>query len=494
MTDPLLRSKTRFLALVRATLPFIAGAATAAATVFVIDSNRDGSDARREREAREDAVLSLPVVTESIDPVLGIPARVNRPNNAFLRPFSPSWRGTVVRYNGQIFSPNAQELIWIPALVDGKHLLRWQTTDKGSPGLQGIFPGNELELLDNNLYDFGVGALFVKVRSRAVDVTGYTLLETIIGETEVVGDKFRVAKDADRFRKTTTVDIKGLTLYAPKIPNDRTSLATFAEIFNDPGRYEKDLSGGSPGGVHPVFAISAAYGMLLQAYSADISPGERDNALRAAVSFVDNYLEPMKVAVGSGAVSWSYGFDWTVNWGIKLSPPWYSAYANANAAAFLAVLYHLTEDERYKRLAREAAAYLSLPIDAGGSEYDISGFKYPAEYVYLSPPLPNIRVLDGELISVLAFYNAARLLGDGAMLRIAYRQMASLAMALEYYRQSNGNLYFAYYIEEMPEHYKWQVWSALQVLALVAKDSRFSEAAKAMLANVPVEWCEANGC
>jgi hypothetical protein len=126
-----------------------------------------------------------------------------------------------------------------------------------------------------------------------------------------------------------------------------------------------------------------------------------------------------------------------------MSPPWYSAYANANAATLLSVLYHLTKDERYKRLAQEAAAYLSLPLDAGGSEYDISGFKYPAEYVYPSPSLPNIRVLDRELISVLALYNAARFLGDGEMLRIAYQQMASLAMALEYYRQRNGNLYFA---------------------------------------------------
>jgi hypothetical protein len=309
MTSPLISSKTAMLAFVRVIWPVIAAAATAAVTVFVMDSNRDGGEARNNGAQREAAALSLPVVTESIDPVLGIPARGNRPNNAFLRPSSPSWRATVVRYNGQIFSRNAQEVMWIPDLVDGKHLLRWQTTDKGSPGLQGIFPGNELELLDNNLYNFCVGALFVKVHSRAVDVTGYTLLETINSETEVIGDNFRVAKDADRFSKTTTVDIKGLTAYSLKISNDPTNLSTYTEIFHDPGRYEKDFSGGTPGGVHLVFAISAAYLMLLQAYTADITPDQRDNTLKAAVAFVDNYLEPKRVAIGSGAVSWPYGID-----------------------------------------------------------------------------------------------------------------------------------------------------------------------------------------
>ncbi|HNI68400.1 MAG TPA: D-glucuronyl C5-epimerase family protein [Nitrospira sp.] len=302
-----------------------------------------------------------------------------------------------------------------------------------------------------------------------------------------------MAKNAERHRKTTTVDIDGVTAHALKIPNDPSNLTTFSKIFTQPRRYPTELSGGTRGGVHPVYAISSAYLTLLQAYSADITPGARKKVLKAVIAFVDNYLIPKKVEIAPGVVSWAYGMDWTVNWGIRLSPPWYSAYANANAAALCAILYHVTKDGRYKRLAREAAAYLSLPLGAGGSEYDISGFKYPAEYVY-SSLLPNVRVLDGEVISVLALYNAARFLGDSEMLRIAYRQMASLAMAMEYYREKNGNLYFAYYIEEMPEHYKWQVWSALQILALVAKEQRFADAAQALLPNVPAQWCEANGC
>lgn len=473
----------------RVMLPVIVvSAITAVLTLYGIES------ARRDGVGKEGEARGLPLVTESVDPVLGIPVRVHRPHNAFLKPFSPTWSGTVVRYTGQLFSRNAQEIIWIPELVDGKYLLRWQTTEKGSPGLQGIFLGNELELLDNNLYDFGVGALFVKVHSRVAGVTGYALLETIIGETEVVGDSFRVVKDSERFRKTTAVDIDGIMAYALKIPNDRANLTALTEILTNPHRYATELSGGNVGGVHPVYAISSVYLLLLQAHTADVPSDERAKVLKAAIAFVDNYLDPKKVTIAPGVVSWAFGMDWTVSWGIKLSPPWYSAYANSNAAALCSVLYHLTKDERYRSLAQQAAAYLSRPLGAGGSEYDISGFKYPAEYVYPSPPLPNIRVLDGEVISVLALYNAARFLGDSEMLRIAYRQMASLAMAMEYYRQKSGNLYFSYYIEEMPEHYKWQVWSNLQVLALVAKERRFAEAAKALLPNVPAKWCEANGC
>jgi len=163
----------------------VASIVAAVVTVFVMGGSQGrGATAILKRGVEGEAVRHLPLVTESMDPVLGIPARVNRPNNRFLKPFSPTWAGSVVRYTGPPFSRNAQKIIWIPDLVDGKHLLRWQTTDNGSPGLQGIFLGNELELLDNNLYDFGVGALFVKVRSRAANVTGYALLETIIGETK----------------------------------------------------------------------------------------------------------------------------------------------------------------------------------------------------------------------------------------------------------------------------------------------------------------------
>ena len=151
------------------------------------------------------------------------------------------------------------------------------------------------------------------------------------------------------------------------------------------------------------------------------------------------------------------------------------------------------EHESYRRLARRAAGFVALPIEEGGAQYEVLGFKLPAEYVYPSPPIPNVRVLDGELIVIAALFNVARLLGDSDLLRLFMTQVGSLAMQMESYRRPNGDLEFAMYIEDLPAHYRWDVWSALQILANASKDRRFSILARDFAKHVPDEWKESNG-
>ena len=79
----------------------VASIVAAVVTVFVMGGSQGrGATAILKRGVEGEAVRHLPLVTESMDPVLGIPARVNRPNNRFLKPFSPTWAGSVVRYTG----------------------------------------------------------------------------------------------------------------------------------------------------------------------------------------------------------------------------------------------------------------------------------------------------------------------------------------------------------------------------------------------------------
>lgn len=192
-------------------------------------------------------------------------------------------------------------------------------------------------------------------------------------------------------------------------------------------------------------------------------------------------------------VTWEYQFEWKMNWGITLDPPWRSTYANARFSTASAMLYRLTGEDRYRDLAVKAARFIGTPMSAGGGEYEVAGFRLPAEYIYNTPPLPNVRVLDGEMITVTSLYDTARLLADSEILNVFLRQSGSLAMQLESYTRPDGSLEFSMYINDMPQAYRWSVWSMLQVLANQSKDRRFADVARNYAAHVPQDWKEANG-
>lgn len=427
-------------------------------------------------------------------PYLEVPAVVEAPNARFVKPYLAQRKGVKVRYAGNLFSKMQPDFVWVPEIeASGRVLLRWMTSENGKPGLLGIFPGNVLEITDDRLFDFGVGTLFVKVRHPS-GIEGYTLLETIIGDTEPADDGLWVSRDIERVRKNTTVKLGDVTLYEKYISGGPPQVESEIKRLSATAEYATSLSGGQKGGVHPLLGASAVYGLLMAALRPDIDKALRGRAIEAAETFFRVYAIPSKVELAPGAISWPFHFEWNLNWGIKLSDPWYSAYCNSQMIAAAALLYRMTEKPVYREIARQAARYLELSIEKGGSEYSIGGFRLPAEYVYPTPPLPNIRVIDGELGTAIAVYNAARLLGDSGMLRLATRHLASLATQLDLFTMQNGELMFAMYVEKMPEHYRWMIWSLLQVGANVMKDRNFITAANRMRPSVPQQWCTNNGC
>ena len=66
------------------------------------------------------------------------------------------------------------------------------------------------------------------------------------------------------------------------------------------------------------------------------------------------------------------------------------------------------------------------------------------------------------------------------MLRQSTAYFAGLAMNLEGYLKEDGGLWFASYIENMPEGYGWPMWALLQNAAIITKDRRFTEYAPAV--------------
>ena len=407
-------------------------------------------------------------------PYIDIPAVVVRPNGRTLRPYFAMRARLTVRYLGNIFSTNEPELLWVPAVENGMERLMWQTFQPGKGGLIGVYQGQELKLLDDKLYDLDVGTLFVKVQTGEFP-PAYMLLETLIGETEPASNDLLVAKDPLRFLQHASVVYQGIRLYEQGVVTDIEALKDEIKLLQHDAGYANSLSAGQPGGIHPLFAMSTARSTLFTALNPEVSEELRETTVAAIEHFVDKYVEPAKIDTGGGMISWPYNFPWVLNWGIKLSPPWYSPYVNAQAISMLSLLYRLTGKERYKALAHEAMPFIVTPITKGGSEYDIQGFRLPAEYVYATPPLPNVRVLDGELGVAIGLYNSARLLGDSEMLRQSTAYFASIAMNMESYLKEDGGLWFSQYVENMPEGYEWAMWALLQNAATITKDRRFTE-------------------
>ncbi len=438
------------------------------------------------------AVPSLPHVTHGIDPYLQIPAVVHHPNAAFVKPYHALRKGLKVRYLGNLFSREQPELIWVPAEEDGKLLLKWQTSQNGGSGLQGIFPGNVLELLDDHLYDFGVGTLFVKVRSEAANCTGYALLETILGETEPADNQLWLARDLPRFLGCSVVRHEGLSLYAIVLPQDAAEIEHGIEALEHPEAYDKALSAGKPK-LHPSYAANTVYTLLLHALTPECPPARQKRIVAAAQTFFAHYVFPRARATGADACAWPCECELTMNWGIKLVPPWYSAYTNALVAGSAALLHRATGKAEYRELAVRAANFIGRPIEQGGAESNIGGFRLPTDHVYATPPLPNVRVLDSQFVALTALYNAARLLGDSKMLQTFLRQGASLAMQLETYTCKDGTLYFAMYGEKLTGGSYWLMWSNLQAFANILKDRRLLEIARQLEPHIPTDWRERYG-
>lgn len=437
---------------------------------------------------------SLPTVTTGADNPLGIPAAIEHPNNKFLRPFYADRAGLKVVYEKQIFSLRQPAMMYVPADIEGRTMLPWQTSENGKPGLYGLFPGSNLTLLDNKLYDIGVGTLFLKVRNESVQgLVGFVPIDIIIGETKPAGDELWRAEDAARLKDLSLVDIDGLPLYAILRPTDAKEVERQIAMLSNPSNYDGALGGGHPG-VHPVSAANTVYGVLMYALRPGVDSALRNRAISAAQQFFEAYAFPKADQIKAGVVAWPYTFEWNLNWGIKLSPPWYSAYANAVMSAAASILFKETGDEKYRALALAALRYLDLPIQDGGARYSVSGFQLPAEYVYDSPPVPNVRVLDGELIAAVATYNAARLLGNSWALGLFQRQAYSLSMQMDFYTRKDGRMLFATYVEEMPDHYQWILWSNLQALGNITKDRRFSNTADLLRPHINAKDCQTKGC
>jgi hypothetical protein len=264
--------------------------------------------------ARASTTQGLPAETTDIDPYLGIPAVVQHPNAHLLAPYVRLQRGVRVRYLGNLFSANQPDLIWVPDSTGGVHRLRWETYGYRSDGsgLGSIAAGDVLRIADDRLYDFNVGTLFVRVLNERSGQTGYTLLETVVGDCDPADGALWVAREPERLLARATRLYSGHLVYPISSPTDLAVIERAVEVLRDPDRYPTDLNGGmAEAGVHPVYAANTVFGVLMRVLQLAEQEPRRAEMIDAARTFFDAWVIPQAVETGAGIVSWPYRFDWT---------------------------------------------------------------------------------------------------------------------------------------------------------------------------------------
>ena len=414
-----------------------------------------------------------------IDAGVGIPAAVCRPNRRFSGCYRADRRGLQVRYVGNLFSSEQPDVLWLAgtSTAEEPHMITAGTV---------LTPGDRLQILDDDLYDFAVGARFVRVMHQNSTARGYITLETLLGETIPANDELWTAEEPRRLRALVAFETDAMPLYS----TNRVGAAQVADSRDYLARFRQHSADGeSAADVHPLQAGAHAHRLGCWSLARERTGKERDDVRGLIEGMFEGYALGAMREVAPGAWAWPYGFDFAMPWGTALRAPWYSGYANSAMAGAAACAYALSGNPAFADVVKKAVAFLALETSRGGAGYEIDGYPHIAEYVYATPPIPNYRVLDGELCSVVFLFNAATLLADSTLLAYSHRLAGGLANGLNLLSSRGDGLpYFGMDGQAMNPDYMWQLWMTLQLLANAFKDRSFSQRARDWRCGVPQHY------
>ncbi|MDX6629878.1 MAG: hypothetical protein QOH00_2124 [Gaiellales bacterium] len=133
-----------------------------------------------------------------------------------------------------------------------------------------------------------------------------------------------------------------------------------------------------------------------------------------------------------GWVSWEYSFDYPGS-----RAPWLSGMAQGVAIQALARAWEATHDPDDLALARRALRGLGLPLSAGGLLLQPAGGRWWPLYA----GQPSLRVLNGDLQTVISLYDYAAITGDAEALAWARDGARTAAALLPKYDTGAWSLY-----------------------------------------------------
>jgi hypothetical protein len=354
------------------------------------------------------------------------------------------------------------------------------------PAAEVLEESEDLLVLDDRLIDLAVSTPMIAVRRLATGGDGYITLDALITKTEGNERDIWVAEEPTTLRRLVEFRTRAGTIYS----TNRMS----AEEVNDSIKFLSRflaLNEDAIEPLHPLQVGAHAHRLGVWALDERRQPHERSEVARLFSATFQRFLTPKAKEIAPGVLTWAYEFDHSMPWSIALRAPWYSGYCAAAIVGTLAVGWALTGEGCWRDMARGAVAYLKLPSHEGGAAYGIEGFHYIAEYVYRMPPIPNYRVLDGELCSPQYLHNAGLLLDDPQLVAFAHRLACGLIAPLRLLRRADGAPLYGMDGRDMDPNYMWQLWMCLQLLAAMTKDRAFAKIARDWKAFVPANfWTE----
>jgi hypothetical protein len=143
-------------------------------------------------------------------------------------------------------------------------------------------------------------------------------------------------------------------------------------------------------------------------------------------------LEPLAVPQRGGWVSWEYAFDYPGS-----RAPWLSGMAQGVAIQALARAWQATHNPRDLALARRALPGLGRPLAAGGLLVDSPNGRWWPLYA----AQPSLRVLNGDLQTVISLYDYAAITADTQALAWANEGAHAAAALLPKYDSGSWSLY-----------------------------------------------------
>jgi hypothetical protein len=403
------------------------------------------------------------------------PLDVVRPNARHFPLYRPDRKSLALRYRQNRLAPEQPDSLWF----DARRSLEGPTLLGGRIELQ---RGDVMVVADDRPYDLSVGTLMVKVFHERASQEGYVTLQALVASTSADGSELWSADDPARLRSVVEAESEDGVLYSTNRIGPAEVAATFEylEQFAPEKASVEELCRS----IHPLQAGAHAHRIGVWALHRSRTPAERARVAAMLDTLFSRYVANAMQPVGSGC-SWPYAFDFKMPWGTELKAPWYSGYANAAMVGAAACVWRLTGNALYREIAEKGVAFLRTPMESGGALYHSDGFSFIAEYCYRSPPVPNYRVLDGEMCSLVYLYNAAVLLADPVLLSFALDLAPGLGHALDMFCAPDGLPVFGMDGQPMNPGYMWQLWMTLQLLANIFKDRRFVAHARRWRAAIP---------
>jgi hypothetical protein len=435
----------------------------------------------RQLEARLDVLTALPRVDAATRDARGF--GISRANP--LPPYLPDRSGLEIQFLVGRMVPSQPPSLWIDT-----------RTNPAGPVLLGrrepLQPGDRMRILDDLGHDLSVGVTMIKVEHERIGCAGFVTLHTLIAETTEIAESLWVAEQKNVLRGL----VESVSQYGILYSTNRVSpveVQASIEYLEQFATAAGDNLDAFLREVHPLQAGAHAHRLGIWALDEKRSAEERTRVGRLIDGMFEVYGLPSMHRIGA-AGAWPYRFDFSMPWGTKLAAPWYSGYANAAIAGAAACALALTGKPRYRELVRDAVAFLRRPMAEGGALYRSDGYPYIAEYCYPSPPIPNDRVLDGELCSIVYLYNAALILADSGLLDFVIDLWPGLSHFLDMMCvEKDGLPVFGMDGQPMNPAYMWQLWMTLQLVANGLKDRRFAAHARRWRSGIPQQSVD-DGC